>query len=77
MRTSALILESVIESYNQKLPINYVDLRDLHTIFGECKEINDLIKNSDEKAPLNYVHVRNLDLLINGMGGKKNKLRKS
>ena len=57
-------LKSVIKSYNERTPINFVDLDFLAKKFNNDL-VSDLIKDYDNRTPLNYIQVRELEILIN------------
>jgi len=65
MRNLKEVLESVIESYNNRLSINFVDLRDLEKEFTCTDAINNLIDVFNKNEKLNFTHVRDIEILIN------------
>ena len=64
MKTLERILESVIKSYNEELPINFQDLDSLVKKLGLNEFTEDLIKDYNSRTKLNFTHLRMLENII-------------
>lgn len=64
MRNLDEILESIIDSFNNGLSVNFIDLHPLVQKFEKSEVIKDLIISYDNNTKLTYNQVKNVEILI-------------
>ena len=65
MRTLTEVFESVVNAYNNKEVLNFIDVRDLDTMLMDSHPdlVQSIIDSYNNKEVLNFIYVRDLDMI--------------
>ena len=58
------LLESLVQTYNERKPMNYSDLRDIIAQVHNKKLVHQFIEVYENKEQLNFIHLRSLENYI-------------
>ena len=58
------LLESLVQTYNERKPMKYEDLRDIIAQVDNKKLVHQFIEVYENKEQLNFIHLRSLENYI-------------